>query len=562
MASSASPHRDLLHARQSGGRAPLTRWLGLAVFAAAAVIVALYGEAIFVAFDAARASLGPWRIPVAAVLVALAVVLAVPGSVAFAAVGMSLGMGEGFLAAFLGAGAGSLVAYELARHLRPSRLERWLRARPRLTRFGAVLREHGTLLMAALRLSPFAPLAAVNYGAGMLRVRRRDVLVTLPAQALPVALYVGAGALVRGSWSGELELLESLTAATGLLMSGAALFLATRAARRSLFAPLVPAEPPLRLAPNAPPKDRRVGVEIELLGLDAGEVAELVAQTLGGQTRRTDPLELEVDTPLGPFRVERDSEPLKRAQAADEGDAPRTLPQELGDRLLLDVVERWVPCEIVSPPLREADLDQLDALVDALRRRGGEGTGSSLLHALGVHFNPELEAPSAEAILRHLRAFFLLRDWLRRVGGTDLSRRLSPYIGKHPHRYVARVLDPSYAPDLETLIDDYLEANPTRNRDLDMLPLFAHLDEARVRAAVGEDTKVQARPTFHFRLPNSEVDEPGWSIGEEWARWRLVEELAADEARLGRWMRDWREALDHGEAFERWVDEVERRVER
>ena len=53
------------------GRAPLTRWLGLAVFAAAAVIVALYGEAIFVAFDAARASLGPWRIPVAAVLVAL-----------------------------------------------------------------------------------------------------------------------------------------------------------------------------------------------------------------------------------------------------------------------------------------------------------------------------------------------------------------------------------------------------------------------------------------------------------------------------------------------------------
>merc|ERR1711938_31495 len=102
MASSASPHRDLLHARQSGGRAPLTRWLGLAVFAAAAVIVALYGEAIFVAFDAARASLGPWRIPVAAVLVAVA--LAVPGSVAFAAVGMSLGMGEGFLAAFLGAG--------------------------------------------------------------------------------------------------------------------------------------------------------------------------------------------------------------------------------------------------------------------------------------------------------------------------------------------------------------------------------------------------------------------------------------------------------------------------
>jgi hypothetical protein len=32
-------------------------------------------------------------------------------------------------------------------------------------------------------------------------------------------------------------------------------------------------------------------------------------------------------------------------------------------------------------------------------------------------------------------------------------------------------------PDLDTLIDDYLEYNPTRNRALDFLPLFLHLDE-------------------------------------------------------------------------------------
>ncbi|OBX33760.1 putative amidoligase enzyme [Halomonas elongata] len=38
------------------------------------------------------------------------------------------------------------------------------------------------------------------------------------------------------------------------------------------------------------------------------------------------------------------------------------------------------------------------------------------------------------------------------------------------------MLDPDYQPDLRTLIDDYLEYNPTRNRELDLLPLFAYLD--------------------------------------------------------------------------------------
>ena len=38
------------------------------------------------------------------------------------------------------------------------------------------------------------------------------------------------------------------------------------------------------------------------------------------------------------------------------------------------------------------------------------------------------------------------------------------------------MLDAGYGPDLGALIDDYLAANPTRNRALDLLPLFAELD--------------------------------------------------------------------------------------
>ena len=84
------------------------------------------------------------------------------------------------------------------------------------------------------------------------------------------------------------------------------------------------------------------------------------------------------------------------------------------------------------------------------------------------------------------------------------------------------------------LIDDYLKDNPTRNRVLDMLPLFMFLDKDRVEAAV-EDSLVRPRPTLHYRLPNSEVDEPDWSLSLAWNDWMQVEALANDAARLDRW---------------------------
>ena len=97
--------------------------------------------------------------------------------------------------------------------------------------------------------------------------------------------------------------------------------------------------------------------------------------------------------------------------------------------------------------------------------------------------------------------------------------------------YARKVVDPSYWPTLDTLIDDYLADNPTRNRALDLLPLFAFVDEARVRRAV-QDPLVKARPTFHYRLPNSEIHRPDWDFAGAWNDWLQVERLAADDARL------------------------------
>ena len=44
--------------------------------------------------------------------------------------------------------------------------------------------------------------------------------------------------------------------------------------------------------------------------------------------------------------------------------------------------------------------------------------------------------------------------------------------------------------------------------------------------------KINGRPTFHYRLPDARVSDPGWSIAPDWNRWVAVERLAADRATL------------------------------
>jgi len=64
-----------------------------------------------------------------------------------------------------------------------------------------------------------------------------------------------------------------------------------------------------------------------------------------------------------------------------------------------------------------------------------------------------------------------------------------------------------------------------------MLPAFMHFDEQRVKEKVA-DVLVRPRPTFHYRLPNCDLDNPEWSVIDEWNLWVKVEELAEDPARL------------------------------
>lgn len=293
---------------------------------------------------------------------------------------------------------------------------------------------------------------------------------------------------------------------------------------------------------------RRVGVEIEFAGLMGSRIVDVVVDCLGGETIRDSAAEYRIArTRIGDLRVELDSQLLQRLAEDQSGDAaeyPDWL-AEVSDwttDLIGRLASRIVPWEVVTGPLAMDALAPLDDLVDALRRAGALGTRHAPHYAFGLHLNPELPDLDAATVRAWFKAFLCLKDWLRLRCRPDLLRTMSPYISDFDPDYVRRVVAPAYRPSLPSFMDDYLEANPTRNRSMDLLPLFAEIDEARLRRQI-DDPLVKARPTLHYRLPNCEIDDPDWSIGQIWEDWLEVERLAADDARLD----------EMGEAYAAWL---------
>lgn len=142
-----------------------------------------------------------------------------------------------------------------------------------------------------------------------------------------------------------------------------------------------------------------------------------------------------------------------------------------------------------------------------------------------MHINPEVPEFSSEVILCYIKAYALLNDWLRDIINIDISRQVSPFIDEYPRSYIGKIVEESYHPDILMLIEDYIKYNDTRNRSLDMLPVFKYLKNTFVSSLL-PSVSVNARPTFHYRLPNTNFSNSSWSINQEWNRWLIVERLA------------------------------------
>lgn len=278
---------------------------------------------------------------------------------------------------------------------------------------------------------------------------------------------------------------------------------------------------------------RRLGVELEFAGLPLEDISRLVANLYGGKVHRKSRFVQTVsDTRWGDFQIEIDTALLKDRAYAPYLEAVGFNLQEQVQRdrvedLLARIAATVVPHEIVTPPIPMREIHELETLREQLQQAKARGTRASVLYAFGLHLNPELPDLGSEVILAHLRAFLLLWDWLHVRGEIDWTRRLTPYVNEFPNPYRRLVVDPDYAPDSARLLADYLLHNPTRNRALDLLPVLRELHGDAALQGVVDAALVKARPAFHYRLPNCRIDEPAWTLAQEWQGWVSVEWLAA-----------------------------------
>ncbi len=278
-------------------------------------------------------------------------------------------------------------------------------------------------------------------------------------------------------------------------------------------------------------KARRVGFEIEFGGLPIAEAARIIHELCGGTIQPKHQYSCQVvQTRYGDFTIESDSRLLSELKyekyleqlGIESGSVLREGVAKIFERLSGTLL----PVEIAMPPLPIGELEIADEIRRKLQEHSALGISSSIFAAFGMQINAEVPDLEASTILAYLRAFFELYDWLSSETDIALARKIAPFITPFPTTYQRMVLDPAYNPDLKSLLCDYLDFNPTRNRPLDLLPLFAHLDSELVFQYPVEKELVKARPAFHYRLPNSEIDDPSWSFAAEWNKWVEVEKLA------------------------------------
>ncbi len=298
---------------------------------------------------------------------------------------------------------------------------------------------------------------------------------------------------------------------------------------------------------------RKVGFEIEYTGLRPLESASIIVRCFGGEVKVIDEYETRVvGSKYGDFAIYLDSVYLRR-------DSKEYIfgQEDFFKDFIYTLSELVIPYEIVTPPIAMTHLQEIEDLRQELKRAGALGTSASILYAFGMHINIEAFSSEAEDILNVLRSFVLLQDYIIETIEVDLTRKLTWFIEPFSKEYIDIILDSSYKPTFEEFSNDYILYNPTRNRALDLLPLLLFIDPSLKQKLPPQ--KLTARPAFHYRLPNSKIDEEEWSIAYEFNQWSLVETIACNKEKLTDLMQEYKEFNETPLWFikELWIQRVQ-----
>ena len=286
---------------------------------------------------------------------------------------------------------------------------------------------------------------------------------------------------------------------------------------------------------------RKVGIELEFSKVDLHLLVHIIKSSFGGEHKIINQYYHEINgTEIGDFSVKVDSRLLTQKTYKKAFDKAGISFNELNEKIHLEeaidrVIETVgsfiIPYEINFPPVSIYDLHNIEIIREKLYKNDLKGTSSHIKNAFATHINAEAPDFTIHSILNYLRAFILYYPWLIKTSDIDITRKLTPYINPFPQEYNLMVLDKDYNPSMDQMMKDYHRYSPDRNRPLDLYPLFVYINENSLDYF--EDiANVKARPTYHYRLPNSEVDKPLWSIALEWNKWVKIEDLAAEEDQI------------------------------
>ncbi|NVO26150.1 hypothetical protein HJ526_01845 [Donghicola sp. C2-DW-16] len=263
--------------------------------------------------------------------------------------------------------------------------------------------------------------------------------------------------------------------------------------------------------------ERHIGVEVEFADLTEEQAAKVLVETLGGSAECTvDNDWLVRGSEIGDIQVYLDT--VYRT-------AEKSVLRDVGLKLGREVI----PVELVTDPLAFDQLPVLDRALNALRDAGAKGSGDGWYYGFGVHLNIEVEGHSPADVLRPLLAYALIEDWMRVALPIDPSRTVLPWTDPYPTALVEELILLGVEPSAKALVETYTRHCADRNRGLDMLPVMKALWPTELEEAIGADkvSEINGRPTYHFRLPDSRLDEESWSLADEWDRWLLVEQIAS-----------------------------------
>lgn len=115
-----------------------------------------------------------------------------PKNVLSIAAGLAFGFGTALALVYAGALLGAAAAFGLGRWLGRDAVERYTGAR--IARLDDLVRRRGLAAVIGVRLIPVIPFTAINYGAGLTAVRRRDYALGTAIGIIPgTAAYVALG---------------------------------------------------------------------------------------------------------------------------------------------------------------------------------------------------------------------------------------------------------------------------------------------------------------------------------------------------------------------------------